>query len=314
MTKNFITSPMYNNIPSERTSKRTIFIMLLCCVTLVSVLAAGYFAWIAKDMQARFAQLEILEEDLKEETQATLPGEDKEVKAPVFTYPEVIQVSYVESSEDESSLMNTLRNWQLANKDTGYCVNVREYGTSDKVNQHGTTVQQALTDEGIRAALVAYFQVAPEFEEAFFLGIESVIDEDDRFALGHTMCSGNERKFLLLEAVTTVQDSEMLRSQTQAFPLILEWLTPSTVGDAWLVYRGDYRALDGYALIPDWNGYVVLRTGYGDAGYGNWEVQLLSIDPPGGSISTVTTLEKCTVEPTADNQDSIMTCEIRYTE
>lgn len=309
---------MYNNIPSERTSKRTIFVALLFCITLVSVLAAGYFAWIAKDMQTRFAQFETLEEleNSKDELQAILPVEDKEEMVPVysFTYPEAIQVPYAESYEGESSLVNTLSNWEEANKDTGYCENVGEYGISEKMNPYVTLAQQALTDEGIRDALIAYFQVAPEFEEVFFAGIESAIDEDDRFAMGHTMCSGNGRKFLLLEEVTTVQDSEMLRSQTQAFPLVLEWLDPPTAGDAWIAYRGDYRVLDGYGFIPDWNGGVLLKTGYGDAGYLNWEVQLLSIDPPGGSIPVVTTLEKCNVEPTEDYEDSIMTCEVRYTE
>lgn len=307
---------MYNNIPSERTSKRTILVALLCCITLVSVLAAGYFAWIAKDVQTRFAQFETLEEleNAKDEIQAILPVENKEVVVPVFTYPEAVQVPFLESYEGESSLMATLSNWEEVNKDTGYCENVREYRTSEKVNQYGTTVQQALTDDGIRAALVAYFQVTPELEETFFAGIESVIDEDDRFADGYTMCSGNGRKFLLLEEVTTVQDSEMLRSQTQAFPLVLEWLNPPTAGDAWLVYHGDYRALDGYALIPNWNGDVILQTGYGDAGYANWEIQSLLINPPGGSIPVVITLEKCNVEPTEDYEHSITTCEVRYTE
>lgn len=308
---------MYNNIPSERTSKRAIFVALLCCITLVSVLAAGYFALMAKDMQTRFAQFETLEEleNSKDELQAILAVEDEEVVIPEFTYPEAVQVPFLtEAPEGRTLLSATLRDWQEANKDTGYCASVSSYATYEKVNQYGTTARQSLADEGIRGALVAYFQVAPEFEEVFFAGIESAIDEDDRFALGYTMCSGNGRKFLLLEEVTTVQDSEMLRSQTQAFPLVLEWLNPPAAGSAWITYNGDYRALDGYALIPDWNGDVILQTGYGDAGYANWEVQLLSIDPPGGSIPVVTTLEKCNVEPTENYEDSILMCEVRYTE
>lgn len=305
---------MYNNIPTERTSRHTIIIVLLGCITLVSVLAVGYFAFMVKDLQHRIAQdSEVLVPDHDSEPE---PSSDEPAVAPTysFVYPEAIQVSFRESYEGESAFAGTLFDWEEANKDTGYCENARDYATYEKVNQRDTTAQQELADDGVRAALVAYFQVIPEFEEVFFAGIESAIDEDDRFALGYTMCSGNGRKFLLLEEVTTVQDSEMLRSRTQTFPLVLEWLNLPTVGDAWITYRGDYRALDGYALIPDWNGNVILKTGYGDAGYANWEYQLLATDPLNKSIPVVTTLEKCNIEPTEDYMSSITTCEVRYTE
>lgn len=305
---------MYNNIPSERTSKRAIFIMLLCCVTLVSVLAAGYFAWIAKDMQTRFAQFETLEEleNSKDEIQAILPVENEEVVIPVFTYPEAVQVPYAESYEGESSLVNTLHDWELANKDTGYCENVGEYRTSEKVNQYGTTVQQALTDDGIRAALIAYFQVTPELEETFFAGIESVIDEDDRFALGYTMCSAGSRRFLLLEDLHGVIQPDGTED-FQAFPEILAWENFAT--PYWTLYPvSEYRAMDGYGFIPNWNGLAVLMTGYGDAGYAHWEYQLLQ-DAPGEHVLVL--MEKCTVEPPEDRDEwssSITTCEVRYSE
>lgn len=301
---------MYNNIPSERTSKRAIFIALLCCITLVSVLAAGYFAWMAKSLQGRIAQdSEVIVPD---HDSGSEPSSDEVAVVPVysFTYPEAVQVPRrTEIPEGRTSLSIALNDWEEANKDTGYCENVGEYGTSEKVNQYGTTAQQALTDDGIRAALIAYFQVAPELEETFFVGIESVIDEDDRFALGYMMCSAGSRRFLLLEDLHGVTQPDGTQN-LQAFPEILAWESSAT--PYWTFYPvSEYRAMDGFGFIPNWNGSAILGTGYGDAGYAHWEYQLLQDAP---AEYTLTLIEKCNVEPTEDYEDSIMTCEVEYSE
>lgn len=304
---------MYNNIPSERTSKRTIFVALLFCITLVSVLAAGYFAWIAKDIQTRFAQFETLEEleNSKDELQAILAVEDEEVTIPVFTYPEAVQPPRrTETPEHWTLLTAMLDDWREANKDTEYCVNIRSHDSSEKTSQYSTTADQMLADEDVRNTLLLYFGVTQD-EQSFFDGIDRAVDEDDRFADGYTMCSAGSRRFLLLhdvQKVPTVENYYRLAS----FPEVLEWSEQSSLGFSWTMYPvGEYEIMDGYRFYPDWYGNVLVQTGYGDAGYSHWEIQLLETL---SGIPAIDLLEKCNVEPAEGYEDSIMTCEVRYTE
>ena len=303
---------MYNNIPSERTSKRTIFVALLLCITLVSVLAAGYFAWVAKDLQTRIASVENNDKqgDLPEREnihgisdQISFEEYDEE-KVFVLPHPQLIQPSRrTEILEGQTFLSVSLYDWEEANKDTAYCLQINTYAQNEDLHRkYNLSVREGLADEGIRATLVDYFRVKESDQEKFFAGIEQVIDEDDQFALGKNICSGgNGRLFLLLDDV-----------RGSLYPEILEWAETSSAGFSWIVYPvSEYRSMDGYTFIPDWNGNVVLGTGYGDAGYAHWETQLLETS---GGIPTLTLLEKCTVEPTEDYADSIMTCEVEYTE
>ena len=316
----FITSQlltMYNDIPSERTSKRAIFVALLCCITLVSVLAAGYFAWMTKNLQSNIAQNnEVLVPYYDSEPE---PSSDEAAVVPVysFTYPVIVQpVRRTEVPEGwwgPTLLMVMISDWEDANRDSGYCTHIREYVTDEKIllSRGVTPGYIYLTDTGVRAALVSYFAVAPEDEKEFFDGIDAVMDSDDTFAQDYVMCEGaaGARKFLLLDDVRTnvLNDGG---DSTQSYPEVLEWSEDATLGSTWTAYpAGEYPIMDGYRFYPDWYGNVIVRTGYGDAGYSHWQYQLLqdtSTEP------LLTLLEKCNLEPTPDYEDSILTCEVEY--
>lgn len=311
---------MYNNIPSERTSKRTIFIVLLCCIALLSVLAAGYFAWIAKDVQTRLDQIESMQNAHEPVPQEVV----EEAPVPVFAYPEAIQAPRrTEATENRTLLMSMLEDWGELNARSVYCANVGAYVTSaENYSATGgvsvsarTTARELLTDEGVRAALLSYFTVSPQHEQAFFDGIDQAIDEDDRFSENFTMCASGSRKFLLLDDVHEVPTSEGYY-RLASFPEVLEWTEQSSLGLSWTIYPvGEYQITDGYQFIPDWYGNVLVHTGYGDAGYVNWEILLLEVS---AGVPSATLIEKCLIEPMdeqlTDTYESVLTCEVEYTE
>ncbi len=274
---------------------------LLCCITLISMLAAGYFAWLANDVQERFNK----ENTVIAIDPPIIKTEDEHENPPLTgTDAQLIQVPFVtDVPEGKTALSATLDNWSDANAQVSYCANVRNYATSDAMRQFGVPAKEMLTDAGVRSALVAYFNVRTENQETFFAGIESVIDEDDRFKFGNTMCSGNGRKFLLLEYEYGPSDEVEMVS---GLPQVLEW---DAVAGSWIVYPlSIYRAMDGYTFIPDWNGSAILYTGYGDAGYMDWVYQRLDIQD---NVPTLTFLEGCSVSPV---QNPELICEVRYTE
>lgn len=305
---------MYNNIPSERTSKRAIIIALLICIALLSTLVSFYFAWVAKDLQTQLSES-------SEELQGIAvdePDPSQVVDAPLFTYPEIVQVAQrTEAPQGLSLLTATLRNWDEANKNTEYCVQVRDYAVDTQFAhwQSDATAYALLADEGVRTALISYFNIDTEDEQLFFTGINAVLDVDDTFAKNATMCasSGGARKFLLLDDVRDVVE-ESGASRAYVFPEVLEWIGDLAPTSPWVRYQGDFRAMDGYYFYSDVNEQALVQTGYGDAGYANWEVQLLSVNISDNIVPATTTLEKCIITPTEDYEDSIMTCEIEYTE
>lgn len=311
---------MYNQIPSEGTSKRVIVVMLLCCVALVSALAAGYFAWLLEEQRIDRVALE--EADQAVEDAAVVEDQEvvteTEVEAPVFTYPAIVQPERRTELPDTwgaTLLMAMLEDWQDANRDSGYCAHIREYVTDDDIlSSRGSAPGYAyLADEGVRAALASYFVVSAEQEQEFFNGIDAVMDDNDAFAQDYAMCASSNgvRKFLLLDDVRTTILEDGGES-IQSYPEVLEWSENTTSGPSWIVYpAGEYRIMDGYRFYPDWYGNVIVRTGYGDAGYAHWETQLLEAS---AGVTTMTVIEKCNLEPTEDYEDSITTCEIRYTE
>lgn len=310
---------MYNQIPGERTSKRAIVVMLLCCVALVSAVAAGYFAWLLEEQRNDQIVLEEVNE-AAEETPVVEEAEEEseEVEVPVFVYPAIIQPERRTEIPDDwgaTLLSAMLYDWAEANRYSGHCVHIRDYVTDEKIlSSRGSAPGYAyLADEGVRAALKSYFAVSAEQEQDFFNGIDAVMDDNDAFAQDYAMCEGGSgaRKFLLLDDVrTTILEDG--RESTQSYPEVLEWSENSTLGSSWIVYpAGEYRVMDGYRFYSDWYGNVIVQTGYGDAGYAHWETQLLEVS---AGIPTLVIIEKCNVEPTEDYEDSITTCEIRYTE
>lgn len=309
---------MYNPIPGEGTSKRAIVVTLLCCVALISALAAGYFAWLLEEQRIDQVVLEEVSDAQEEPVADTLEEEPEEVETPVFTYPVIVQPERRTEIPDGwgSTLLSAmLDDWAEANKDSGYCVHIRDYVTDKKIlSSRGSAPGYAyLADEGVRAALKSYFAVSAEQEQDFFNGIDAVMDDNDAFAQDYAMCEGGSgaRKFLLLDDVRTTILEDGSES-VQSYPEVLEWSENSTLGSSWIVYPpGEYRVMDGYRFYPDWYGNVIVQTGYGDAGYANREMQLLEVS---SGVPMITVIEKCNVEPTEDYEDSITTCEIRYTE
>lgn len=310
---------MYNRIPGERASKQGLFVALLVCITLMSVLAAGYFAWLAKSMQT--GVLSDRDADLPSDDIAAVIAADQQPAetvldvVPEFTYPAIVQPALrVQAPENGGSrLLAMLDDWQEVNTGTGVCVQVREYLADVSYPASYTlSASEMLEMSSIRSALTSYFAVSSADEQKFFDGITAALDADDMFAQDATMCasSNGARKFLLLDDVRVVTlDSG--RTSSQSFPEILEWHEPSTGGFVWTDYVGEYRVMDGYRFYPDWYGNVLVQTGYGDAGYSHWEVQQLEAS---GGVPVITTLEKCFSEPTADYLDSVVTCEVTYTE
>lgn len=312
---------MYNKIPSERTSKRIIVIMLLCCVALVSAFAAGYFLWLLE--QQRVDQVVLEEVDRSAEELMRVVNEEKEekkVEDPVFTYPPIVQPERRTELPEEwgyTLLMAMLADWKDANQDSGYCTSPYRFAEQESLRYWDTRWETPgyvyFADAGIRAALLSYFGVSSENEQEFFDGIDIAMDNDDTFAEDGVMCSSDSgtRKFLLLnDTREVVQESGKMG--LRAFPEVLEWSEDAAFGPSWIMYpAGEYPVMDGYRFYPDWYGNVIVRTGYGDAGYAHWETQVLGVS---GGVPVTTLIEKCTVEPTEDYEDSLMTCEIRYTE
>jgi hypothetical protein len=313
---------MYNKIPSERTLKRTIVIILLCCVALVSALAAGYFSWLLEQQQ-RMDRAVFEEADRAAEELMLVVNEEKEekkVEDPVFTYPVIVQPERRTELPDEwggTLLMAMLEDWKDANRDSGYCTSPYQFSEQESLRDWDTRWETPgyvyFADAGIRAALISYFGVSSENEQEFFDGIDIAMDNDDTFAEDGVMCSSDSgtRKFLLLNDTREVVQESGKRG-LRVFPEVLEWSENSTFGPSWIMYpAGEYPVMDGYRFYSDWYGNVIVRTGYGDAGYANWETQLLEVS---AGVPTMTLIEKCNVEPTEDYEDSLTTCEIRYTE
>lgn len=308
---------MYNPIPGEGTSKRAIVIMLLCCIALLSALAAGYFAWLLEEQQNDQALLEGVDRVAEEVSVVEEKEEDPTgIEAPVFTYPALIQPERrTEVPDGWGTLLQVmLDDWARANRKSGYCVHIRDYVFDGALQrQYGIPGYAFLADPGVRGALTSYFLVSPEQEQEFFDGIDAAMDDNDNFAQDYTMCEGGAgaRKFLLLDDVrsVTLEDGSI---DTRSYPEVLEWSENSASIPSWIMYPpGEYRIMDGYRFYPDWYGNVIVQTGYGDAGYANWETQLLEVS---GGVPTMTVIETCTVKPTEDYEDSLTTCEIRYTE
>ena len=304
---------MYNPIPPEKTAKKTIAFALLACITLVSVIAAGYFAVLAKDLQGRLDVREIVQ--AVEGDDRVQEEEQEEPAAPLFTHPTPLQVPLV-FDEDTTTLGATLRSWNQVNAEAGieYCVHLPQYAADEKIRAHElTSFSSFISDEGIRRALLSYFSISSENEAAFFADIDQITDENDYLHPGYTACSdGKGKKFLLLEEEVAVMYPETSRVQQEHFPLVLQW---SEVGGvyAWNVFRGQYRTMDGYGFIPDWEGRVILTTGYGDAGFAHWQHEQLEAQE--GTV-VITTLEKCTVVPNdieaTEEYESLQECEIEY--
>lgn len=270
---------MYNSIPPERMSRRTIILTLFACITLLSVLIAGYFATFPQG-----------EEDY------VVPEEKPEESAvfvPVFSSPLLVQIPFDIGSVDdwETPLLKSITDWRVANTDAEYCVNLLHYAQDPALRQTRPLAQDAMQDLGVRTALLAYFGVSSEQEIAFFDGIASVVDADDSFAINGPLCSSGNfgRKFLLFE-----DQREVLLENGEVdlwfVPEVLEWTSAG-----WIMYPAEeYQVMDGYFFLPDWNGKVLVMTGYGDAGTSHWEVQeLLHVDGVPASIL----LEQCRVVP-----------------
>lgn len=312
---------MYNNIPSERTSKRTIFIVLLCCIALLSVLAAGYFAWIAKDVQTRLDQIESIQNAPEPAPQEVI----EEIVTPVFAYPVTIQPERrsVDSEYEGFTLLTSmLADWTVANRDAGHCVHIRDFvAHPDALQTYQTAFSYSyptipgsayLADEGVRAALLSYFSVAPQDTDLFFNGISAVLDSNDTFAQDYTMCasSAGEQRYLLLDDVreTILESGEVSLAH---YPEVLKWLSGG-FESAWVAYpAGEYAIMDGYRFYPDWYGQAVIRTGYGDAGHADWQIYFLDEVE---FIPKRILVEKCVVAASEDGQDSTMACDIEYAE
>ncbi len=233
-------------------------------------------------------------ESTEDSTDAERPVSSEEQLQELMTQ---YQFPHSEIPASSTYLHESLEAWQEKNPDT--CVYLSMYKQDERRRTpYYSMTSDALSDVGVRAALLSYFDVSVDQRDVFFEGIDAAMDTDD---LMIRMCSGSaDRRFLTLEEV---------RSGNEQYAKVMEWVQ-ATTGGQWVTYPVVPKELvDGYDLVTDWKGNVIVKLMYGDAGYLEWDFYLLSRS---GMQTAYESLESCVFAP--DYADTPgLTCALLYT-